>query len=133
MQSEWKVQKLYRRHERFVHPETVQIGRDGLHNKYKTAQYISIEKTIQSLVLDPEFAEVLLAPSKIVRTNGVYAEYQTGTRFQESRFSKEAVNSDYEIILLQIFSDAASLSNGMRAGAPSGTIFYFPFLNMVPK
>jgi hypothetical protein len=32
-------------------------------------QYISIQKAIQSLVLDPEFTEVFPAPSKFVRSN----------------------------------------------------------------
>ena len=97
------------------------------------AQCISIEKTIQSLVLDPEFAEILLGKSKVDRMNGVYAEYQTGSRFQESKLTKEAMNSEFEILLLQIFSDAASMGNGMRAGAPSCTMFYFNFQNLDPK
>ena len=69
MQSERKVQKLYKRLERFVSSETVKIGRHILGNKYKTVQYISIQKAIQSLVLDPEFTEVFPAPSKFVRSN----------------------------------------------------------------
>jgi hypothetical protein len=63
-----------------VSPETVKIGKNRVNNKYNRAQYISIEKTIQSLVLDPEFAEVLLGKSKVDRMNGVYAEYQTGVK-----------------------------------------------------
>ena len=134
MQSEWKMRKLYERHPRFVSPaETVKIGKNRVNNKYNMAQCISIEKTIQSLVLDPEFAEILLGKSKVDRMNGVYAEYQTGSRFQESKLTKEAMNSEFEILLLQIFSDAASMGNGMRAGAPSCTMFYFNFQNLDPK
>jgi hypothetical protein len=69
MQSERKVQKLYKRLERFVSHETIKIGRHGLSNKYKTAQYISIQKAIQSLVLDPELAEVFPGTLKVVRSN----------------------------------------------------------------
>ena len=65
--------------------------------------------------------------------NDVYAEYQTGSRFQESKLTKEAMNSEFEILLLQIFSDAASMGNGMRAGAPSCTLFYFNFQNLDSK
>ncbi len=69
IQSKWKIRKLYERHPRFVSPETVNIGKNRVKNKYNRAQYISIEKTIQSLVLDPEFAEVLLGKSKVDRMN----------------------------------------------------------------
>jgi hypothetical protein len=115
MQSERKVQNLYKRLERFVSPETVKIGRHVLSNKYKTAQYISIQKAIQSLVLDLEFAEAFPAPSKGVRSNEKFTVF---TRNILNTFSrKQIVQRSSELRLRNFintfFSDLASLSNGM--------------------
>jgi hypothetical protein len=59
LETEWKVQKMYKRHPRFVMPKTVKMGFNVSAQKFNTAQYVSIRETIQSLVLDQEFVDLL--------------------------------------------------------------------------
>ena len=58
--TEWKVQKHYNRHPRFVKPEKVRLGFNETTHRFNTAQYVPIRKTLQSIVLDQEIADMLL-------------------------------------------------------------------------
>ena len=97
-------------------------------NIYKKEQYISIEETVQSFVLDEEFASVPLNPYPSC-WNEDYSDYQSGMKFKEIKsFFRE--NATIEAILT-IFFRFCSFGKWKRA--PSVTMCYITSLQVIRK
>ena len=131
--TEWKVQKHYNRHPRFVKPEKVRLGFNETTHRFNTAQYVPIRKTLQSIVLDQEIADMLLFRQRpnSRNSNGIYEEYQDGSRYKENElFSSDTILAPK--IKLQVFADGVNLNSNQRP-RHNGTMFYFTLQDLVPR
>jgi hypothetical protein len=86
LSSVWKQDKYFENHELFVKPETVDIRpRFETHGGtsrlvYDSFQYVSVERTLQTLLRNQSFVEALLDDE---REPGVYFTYADGSRAKE--------------------------------------------------
>lgn len=137
LETEWKVRKMYERHPRFVLPKTVKMSYNVKTQKFNTAQYVSIQETMQALVLDQEFADILLNPNPVLiePNNGgaVYSEYKNGSRHAENELFSSSHLPNSPKIKLQVFADGVNFNNAMRPTKHNGMMFYFTLLDLPPR
>ncbi len=133
MNTEWKIQKMYKMHPRFVAPEKIKLGRNPGSATFNFAEYCSIEKTIKALVLDQEYSDLLFYTREEPSENGVYAKFTDGSRYKNNElFSENSMTGGKEgpRLMLQVFADGVGLSGTLRGGKHSATMFYFTILNL---
>ena len=110
----FKTRQIFDNHELFVKPESICFGSQfESHSRcsrlvYDLFQYVSVEKSLRSLLYYKHYVEALLNDQ---REEGVYVEFINGEAvFEHPLFSRSGKLS----IMLQLFYNGLGTTNSLR-------------------
>ena len=134
LSSRYKQDNFFDNHHLAVKPESVVFGTNfcsqsgSTRMTYETFQYVSVQKTLQSLMQNRAFVEIMLQDKC---TPGVLQEFVDGDKYKTHHlFSDSTKNS----IMIQLFYDGLGVTNPLRGHSTLHNIgVFFYTIKNVPQ
>ena len=132
LSSRYKQDSFFDSHELAVKPDSVTFGTNFCSSGgtttliYETFQYVSVQKTLQSLMQNKQFVEMVLADEC---TPGVLQDFVDGSKYKSHHLFSDSSKIS---IMIQLFYDGLGVTNPLRGHSTlhSVGVFFYTIKNI---